>query len=443
MMSRGTRRPSASGRYPVSIGCAIVARISTTSPRRACRGTWISARTVVAIAAARAGPPSMHAASVTRTSTACCQTLPSLSARQRDDVLRGREANPRRHLGAAVARPEVKRTTSSCGLRSVKTAIARTWSAAVIGLSTLTVIGTALPFSTSGAISRRTRPARGGAAAPAHPLHRLDERRRQRCARRAHAEREPGAPASTSVRRRSVDGHGSDRAGVTSASPEGDDVLDLLRVEDRLAAPAAATRSSPSVVPYEGMIVAGLKRRGATRRSRSSPASRRVPTPARLGARVPACTSSTPARVAEHAQPRAAAGDDRRAAARGVVGLMAARTPARRARPGRRARSRDCIGSAPPHVAAPAPVRPSSGSSSERQVADALAGRGEDRVQHRRRGHRDRRLADAAPEASRGDDDRLDLRHLRHPQHRVVVEVGLLDAPSFTVHAPYSAADRP
>ena len=46
--------------------------------------------------------------------------------------------------------------------------------------------------------------------------------------------------------------------------------------------------------------------------------------------------------------------------------------------------------------------------------ADALAGRGEDRVQHRRRRDRDRRLADAAPEAAGRHDDGLDLRHLVH-----------------------------
>ena len=53
--------------------------------------------------------------------------------------------------------------TSRCGLRVLKTAMALTWSAAVIGLSALTVRGTVLPFSTSGATSRRTRPSRGAA----------------------------------------------------------------------------------------------------------------------------------------------------------------------------------------------------------------------------------------------------------------------------------------
>src|SRR5215204_1271585 len=64
----------------------------------------------------------------------------------------------------------------------------------------------------------------------------------------------------------------------------------------------------------------------------------------------------------------------------------------------------------------------------ERQVADALAGRGEDRVEHGRRRDRDRRLADAAPEAAGGNRVGLDLRHLVDAHDVVSVEVLLLDA---------------
>src|SRR5215213_3125061 len=63
----------------------------------------------------------------------------------------------------------------------------------------------------------------------------------------------------------------------------------------------------------------------------------------------------------------------------------------------------------------------------ERQVADALAGRGEDRVEHGRRRDRDRRLADAAPEAAGRDRLRLDRRHLVDAHYVVGVEVLLLD----------------
>src|SRR5690348_1388575 len=64
----------------------------------------------------------------------------------------------------------------------------------------------------------------------------------------------------------------------------------------------------------------------------------------------------------------------------------------------------------------------------ERQRADALAGRGKDRVAH---GGRDRGLAglaDAAPETAARREHRLDLRHLAQAHHPVVVEVRLLDA---------------
>src|SRR6266568_4079296 len=65
----------------------------------------------------------------------------------------------------------------------------------------------------------------------------------------------------------------------------------------------------------------------------------------------------------------------------------------------------------------------------ERQRADALAGRGEDRVAQRRGERRERRLAHPAPEPAARDEHRLDtLRHLGHSHDAVVVEVGLLDA---------------
>src|SRR5258707_15116896 len=63
----------------------------------------------------------------------------------------------------------------------------------------------------------------------------------------------------------------------------------------------------------------------------------------------------------------------------------------------------------------------------QRHVADALAGRGEDRVEDRRGGDRNRRLTDTAPEIAGRHDDGLDLRHLVDPHHVVAVEIGLLD----------------
>src|SRR5437773_4780254 len=65
----------------------------------------------------------------------------------------------------------------------------------------------------------------------------------------------------------------------------------------------------------------------------------------------------------------------------------------------------------------------------QRHRADALAGRAVERVQHRRRGDADRRLADAAPDrASARHQDGFHFRHLRDAHRVVLVEVRLLDA---------------
>src|SRR2546427_5507062 len=65
----------------------------------------------------------------------------------------------------------------------------------------------------------------------------------------------------------------------------------------------------------------------------------------------------------------------------------------------------------------------------QRHRAEALAGRAVERVQHRRRGDADRRLADAAPHGSTGrHQDRFHFRHLRDAHRVVLVEVRLLDA---------------
>src|SRR6267154_2099030 len=65
----------------------------------------------------------------------------------------------------------------------------------------------------------------------------------------------------------------------------------------------------------------------------------------------------------------------------------------------------------------------------QRHRADALACRLGERVQHRRSGDADRRLADAAPHRSaRRHEDGFHFRHLRDAHRVVLVEVGLLDA---------------
>src|SRR5260370_37515669 len=64
----------------------------------------------------------------------------------------------------------------------------------------------------------------------------------------------------------------------------------------------------------------------------------------------------------------------------------------------------------------------------QRERPNALAGRGEDGVEHGGRGHENRRLAHTAPESTRRHDDRLDLRHLVDAHRVVAVEVRLFDA---------------
>ena len=62
----------------------------------------------------------------------------------------------------------------------------------------------------------------------------------------------------------------------------------------------------------------------------------------------------------------------------------------------------------------------------QRERADALAGRREEGIEHRRRRHRDGGLADAAPEAAGRHHFRLDMRRFLNPHGVVGVEV-LLD----------------
>src|SRR5271169_3328879 len=64
---------------------------------------------------------------------------------------------------------------------------------------------------------------------------------------------------------------------------------------------------------------------------------------------------------------------------------------------------------------------------SDRDAADSLAGCRKDGVEHRRRGDRDGRFADAAPELAIGHNHDLDFRHPVETHHLPRVEVGLLD----------------
>src|SRR4051812_3408138 len=78
----------------------------------------------------------------------------------------------------------------------------------------------------------------------------------------------------------------------------------------------------------------------------------------------------------------------------------------------------------------------------QRQLADALAGRGKDRVRERRSGDRGSRLADSARGLQVAHEVHFDLRRLVDPQRSIIVEVGLLDPALLERHlAPQGAAD--
>src|SRR6267143_2179731 len=169
------------------------------------------------------------------------------------------------------------------------------------------------------------------------------------------------------------------------------------------------------------MMLCGLTFVESTMRSRIWPSGKREPTPARSGARSPWNRSSGNGplwhkrhrptwRFATIARPRATSP----LAPVSETGIESAA----RAFP---ARSENTIAQASHQFNAVV---------LERHRTDALAGRLVERVQHRRRGDADRRLADAAPHRSAGrHQDGFHFRHLRDAHRVVLVEIRLLDAP--------------
>src|SRR5258706_11685119 len=90
-------------------------------------------------------------------------------------------------------------------------------------------------------------------------------------------------------------------------------------------------------------------------------------------------------------------------------------------------------GDGPPGAAAPAISGPQPllrGSLiRHRKLANAFAGRGKDRVGQRRSGRRGSGLAHPSRRLAARHDVDLDRWRLVHPQHLVIVEIALLDAP--------------
>ena len=200
------------------------------SPRRARSGTLMRAL-------ATAMPSSRQAASVTTTSALRTRT-------SRRSARRSRSRSACRRAGCGSPRcarpargPSRKLTTSGCGFFSVKTWMALTWSASVIGLSTLTVSGTALPFSDSGGSSSFTLPALTGAGPPPCGWPPASPRASRARARPRSPPPSPTPAATPPAAAQELAARGA-IVSIQSFSviKKGHHVLDLLGAQDRLAA---------------------------------------------------------------------------------------------------------------------------------------------------------------------------------------------------------------
>src|SRR5207248_11426228 len=108
--------------------------------------------------------PSTQAAMVTMTSASADQNEPSLSCATATTFWASASLMRVESAALPARGPSCTPMTLGCGFFSLKMWMALTWSAAVIGLSTVTVSGTVLPFSTSGGTSIVTLPSRSGAS---------------------------------------------------------------------------------------------------------------------------------------------------------------------------------------------------------------------------------------------------------------------------------------
>src|SRR6516162_11472975 len=140
-----------------------------------------------------------------------------------------------------------------------------TWSSAVIGLATLTVIGTVLPFSTSGGISSLTLPVCTGASPTRLRIAALSiagVASTERTVTMGTAPATAALPARPRNLRRVVVGGWRIRIYVvlfTKRCKVGHDIFDLQSGEDRRAAPVRPDSRKTVHAIIGGMIVAGLK----------------------------------------------------------------------------------------------------------------------------------------------------------------------------------------
>src|SRR5476651_453620 len=129
--------------------------------------------------------------------------------------------------------------TCGCGFFSLKTWIAFTWSASVIGLSTDTVSGTVLPFSISGGMSSLMRPGRS-TAPPVTSLIIASRSAGVACAEPSGRSVTRAAPATKARRSRP-----RFFISVLQGHKIGHDILDLLGAQDRLTGEALGHALQP------------------------------------------------------------------------------------------------------------------------------------------------------------------------------------------------------
>src|SRR6202521_5727043 len=239
-----------------------------------------------------------------------------------------------------LARPERgprwKLATLGCGFFWLKMWMLLTWSLGVIGLSTATVSGTELPFSTSGGTSIVTLPSRTGASPPPSRSAAAMESGVAAAGRSATSWAAPNPPTklpAVSRKRRRVAAVGSALSSIapplryliTQRREKSHHILDLLGRQHRLAAPGRRDAGEP-VHPIIGrhdrcrIDPAGIDHaqpqlaRGPSRAA-AGKIRREVALELLLGKR---------AGMAQQAETDLAVGDDRPAAQR-IAGLVAQR----------------------------------------------------------------------------------------------------------------------
>ena len=228
MMSRGISSPVWVRRNPVSISCAASVLISMISPRFACAGTLTIARAI------RSNLPRGRPRASPRPPRCRTRTSRRSSGRWRSRSACRRAARASTSTRARRAGRDATLTTSGSGFFSVRTWIALTWSAAVIGLSTddrerhrVAVVDQRR--------QRRASPCRGATGASPTTLRMASSNAALRNAAMLGVDLGL-APRSTARRRRRRASRNSSARRHLSVDEIGHDVFNLFRGQHRLAA---------------------------------------------------------------------------------------------------------------------------------------------------------------------------------------------------------------